>query len=81
MITSGVGLATLFLFHGRLSYVGMTTVGYNEHRSLSGAPLWEINTKEHLKVMREAEKFRVDYLSFNMKDGSSKHKGGDYTRG
>ncbi|KAJ3300945.1 hypothetical protein HDV03_001582, partial [Kappamyces sp. JEL0829] len=61
VLTAAIGLGYLFVFHARLVYVGLTTVGYNDLRRARGPPLWEINTKEFRENMRQAEQHRVNY--------------------
>lgn len=56
LVTSAIGLSSLVLFHARLLYVGMTTVGYFDSRRAKGPELWRINTRTHRLRMKEAKK-------------------------
>lgn len=61
-----MGLGHLAIFHARLMYVGITTLGYNEIRSNRGPLLWQINTKEYKQKMKEAEKHRINFHELNV---------------
>ncbi|KAH9266397.1 hypothetical protein BASA83_010639 [Batrachochytrium salamandrivorans] len=56
MVIAG-GATNLFLFHARISYVGVTTIGYLESRAARGPDLWHINTKEYKKSRALAHEF------------------------
>lgn len=39
-------MTNLFIFHARITYIGMTTNSYLESRNARGPLLWAINRKE-----------------------------------
>ncbi|EGF82088.1 hypothetical protein BATDEDRAFT_87139 [Batrachochytrium dendrobatidis JAM81] len=60
----------LFVFHTRISYIGITTVGYIESRSARGPDLWHISTKKFKESQQIAQEFSephdmVEHESFN----------------
>jgi hypothetical protein len=63
--TTAIGLGHLAIFHYRISYIGITTVGYHEIRRDRGPLLWDINTAEHRKRMKDAERHRINFHELN----------------
>ncbi|KAI8899144.1 DHHC palmitoyltransferase-domain-containing protein [Globomyces pollinis-pini] len=66
LIISG-GLLQLTIYHYRLMYVGLTTIGYLDSRAAHGPNLWNIKTKEFRKKQAAAEKLRYAEVAHNRK--------------
>jgi hypothetical protein len=63
--TVAIGLSHLAIFHYRIAYIGITTVGYFDIRQARGPLLWDINTKEHRQRMKDADKHRINFHELN----------------
>ncbi|KAL2916273.1 hypothetical protein HK105_204029 [Polyrhizophydium stewartii] len=57
------GATNMFVFHSRISYVGITTIGYIESRSARGPMLWNINTRQYRESQKQALKFEAPFVS------------------